>query len=337
MRLTYLSGLLIFLLVGLAVGYYTALITSVTPSYESLESVVVVDSLGRYVRVGNYSRVISLAPSITEIVFALGLEDYLVGVDDFSNYPGKLLDMISSGKIRYVGGWWLPDVERVIALRPSLVLADSGVYRQVVLESKFKELGINTLYLRGSSCRDVFDIISDIKLVGMVFNVSSKADELTSSIIGKVSNISNSLLSMPTGRPKVLFLAGLPSEGLYSAGGNTYIGYVIEVSGGINIVREFSGWPLLSYEKILSENPDVLLIATVGGDVEKVREELSKTPLADTNAFKNGRVYLLVGEAGDVLVRPGPRVYMAVDIISKILHPDVFGTANMSGVYKVLS
>ncbi|MEM4567864.1 MAG: helical backbone metal receptor [Sulfolobales archaeon] len=336
MKLTYVASLILILLLGVAIGYYVAVI-AVPPHTEVLERVVVVDSLGRYVRIGNVSRVVSLGPSISEIVFALGLEDYLVGVDDFSNYPGKLLDLINSGRVKYVGSWWSPDIERVVALRPSLVLADGGVYRQVMLRSKFEELGISVLYLRGSSCRDVYDVVSDIKLVGMVFNVSGRAEELSSYIIGSVNNISKKVLSVNVSKPKVLVLLGPPSLGLYTAGGNTFVGYVIEVSGGINIARGLSGWPQLSYEAILSEDPDVILITSMGDvNLSSMREELLGTPLSMTKAFREGRVYLLTGEANDMLVRPGPRIHLIVDIMSKLLYPEVFGVVGRSDVYKVL-
>ncbi len=337
MRLTHALGLILAIMVGLGIGYYSGSAVSAHPLKEVSSSVVLVDSIGGYVDVSNVSRAVSLAPSITEIMFALGLEDHLVGVDDSSNYPERLSDLISSGRVRYVGSWWLPDPERVVALRPTLVLADGGVYRQVALRDKFKELGVNVMYLRGSSCRDVYDIVNDIKLIGFAFNVSGRAEKLASHIMDKVKNVSMGILTTSGSKPKVLFLAGLPSEGLYSAGGDTYVSYLIEASGGINIARDLSGWPLLSYEKIVGENPDVIIITMVGGSVEKVREELSKTPLNETNALRNGEVYLVEGEAGDVIVRPGPRVHVAVEVLSKMLHPEVFGAVNRSDVHKVFS
>ncbi|MEM2444795.1 MAG: ABC transporter substrate-binding protein [Sulfolobales archaeon] len=339
MRISYVAGLIITLLVGLLVGYYLSSTLLTTSTGAVSETLVVVDSLGRYVKVSNVSRVVSLAPSITEVLFALGLEGSLVGVDDFSNYPPKLLELINAGKIKYVGGWWSPDIEKVVSLRPSLVIADGGVYRQVALEGKFKELGVDVVYLKGSGCRDVDDVINDIKLVGMLLNATNKANELSNTIKGKVGAVSEKVSSVMSSKPKVLFLAGPPSEGLYSAGGNTYVSYLIEVSGGINIVRDLMGWPLLSYEKILTENPDLIIVTLMGPstDINKLREEISKTPLADVKAYKKGNIYVVSGEAGDILVRPGPRVYAAVEFLSQILHPELFGGVSRGDVIKVLT
>lgn len=333
MNVKYALGLVLTLLVGLSIGYYISSASSPTRT-AVIESAVIVDSLGRYVRVVNATRVVSLAPSITEIVFALGLEGFLVGVDDFSNYPPKLADLIKDGRVKYVGGWWLPDIEKIISLRPSLVLADGGVYRQVVLEGKFKELNVSVAYLRGSGCRDIYDIINDIKLVGMLLNATGKAEELSNFIKGRVEGVISKVSSASLKRPKVLFLAGPPSEGLYSAGGNTYVGYIIESSGGVNIARDLMGWPLLSYEKILAEDPDFIIITSMDGNIAKIKEELSKTPLSATKAFRNGDIYLIFGEAGDVLVRPGPRVYLAVEFMSKVLHPEIFGRVERSDIVK---
>ena len=107
--------------------------------------VTVVDALGRIVELHEVpKRVVSLAPSITEILWALGLGSYVVGVDEYSNYPQEVVELVKEGKITTVGGYWNPDIEKIVMLKPDLVLADAGVQPQVRLLDKFNELGLFT-------------------------------------------------------------------------------------------------------------------------------------------------------------------------------------------------
>jgi len=346
------------LLVGVAIGYginlinpattlitTTKYVTTVVTSREvttATSTVVgkypltVVDSLGRSITINRPpERVVSLAPSITEILFALGLDDRVVGVDDFSNYPPKVVELINEGKVKTVGGFWNPDIEKIASLKPDLVIASSGTPPHIRLKDKLSELGITVIYVKSTSAQDVNDIFSDIQLIAVVFDVLDRSSKLIAEVQNTLNSITQKLNEVNASKPKVLHLVGPPSWGIFSSGGNTFIGWVIKTAGGVNVAEQYVGWPQLSYEYIVTQDPDIIVITATGLDPKAVYEEIAGSPIKGTKAFKNGRIYLLTGEADDVLSRPGPRVNVALEILAKLIHPEIFGFIQRSDVINI--
>lgn len=298
--------------------------------------ITVVDALGRIVEFRETpKRVISLAPSITEILWVLGLGDYVVGVDKYSNYPQEVVERVKEGKITIIGGYWNPDIEKIAGLKPDLVLASAGTQPHVRLLDKFNELGLNVVYLKASASRNIYDIYSDIRLVATIFGVEDRADELIKSIEEKIDYVRSKLVEANASSVKVLVLLGPPSWGLWTTGGGTFMDYVITSAGGINVASKYSGWVQLSYEDILAADPDVIIITVMGLDPNKVLAEVASTPLNETKAFRTGNVYVFTGEADDMLCRPGPRVGDAILLVAKVLHPDIFGEVAREDVVKL--
>lgn len=327
---------IIMLLAGYFLGSATphqVEVTTITVTWKAPTSVI--DGLGRRLVFNETpSRVVSLAPSITEMLFALGLGDRVVGVTSYCNYPPDVPRLVNEGKIAVIGGFWNPDLEKIISLRPDLVVGDARTRPHVGLKDKLESLGIKIIYIYGSG-RDVTDLYRDVTTLAKVFGVEDKAVEVINSIQGNVDYVSRRLQEVNASRPKVLVLLGPPSWGLYSAGGDTHINWVITAAGGINIARELAGWPVLNYEYILKHDPDVIIVSAMGMKYEDVVNDIKGTLLAETKAFKEGRVYILDKEADDLLTRFGPRAGRAVYLIAKILHPEVFGQPDVQVVYRV--
>jgi iron complex transport system substrate-binding protein len=296
------------------------------------------DALGREVRLSEVpKRVVSTLPSITEFLFVLGLGDKVVGVDSYSNWPPEVLELVKQGKIAVVGGPWTLDVEKIASLKPDLVLMGKGVGPQMTqFAPKLEEKGIKTFFLISNTAKDQYDIFTDIRTLGKIFGVEQRAAEVIESIQQRINNATSKLASV-TKKPKVLQLAGPPSWGLYSAGGDTFIGWLITTAGGENIASKYGGWPKLSYEDILSNNPEVIMVTVMNVDPKKVIEEISQTPLTNTIAWKSGRVYVLTGEADDLICRPGPRIADALEMIAQIIHPEIFGEVKRHDVVKMTS
>ncbi len=296
------------------------------------------DALGREVRLDEVPRrVVSTLPSITEHLFVLGLGDRVVGVDSYSNWPPQVLELVNRGQIAVVGGPWTLDVEKIASLRPDLVLMGKGVKPQMAqFAPKLEEKGIRTFFLISNVAKDHYDIFADIMTLGKMFGVEERAREVVKSIQQKIDNVTSRLVGV-TKKPKVLKLTGPPAWGLISAGGDTFIGWLITTAGGINIASKYSGWPRLSYEEILSSNPEVIIVTVMGVDPKKVIEEISQTPLANTDAWRSGRVYVLIDEADDLVVRPGPRIGEALAMVAQIIHPEIFGEVQRRDVVKMAS
>jgi len=296
------------------------------------------DALGREVRLDKAPRrVVSTMPGITEHLFALGLGDRVVGVDSYSNWPPEVLELISRGQIAVVGGPWTLDVEKIISLRPDLVLMSKGVGPQMKRDAPMlEENGVKTFFLISDVAKDHYDIFHDIMSLGKIFGVEEKAAEVVKGIKQKIDSVTDRLVDV-TQRPKVLQLIGPPSWGLFSAGGDTFVGWLITTAKGENIASKYGGWPRLSYEEVLSSNPEVIIVTVMSMDPREVIKEISQTPLVDTIAWKSGRVYVLTGEADDLISRPGPRVGEALLMVAQIIHPEVFGEVQRHDVVKMTS
>ncbi|MET1101808.1 MAG: ABC transporter substrate-binding protein [Pyrodictiaceae archaeon] len=286
---------------------------------------VVVDALGNRLEFTSPpKRVVSLAPSITEELCSLGLCDKLVGVDQFSNYPEEVIEAVKKGRIVIVGGYWNPDVEKIVKLKPDLVLADAGVPNHAIIAKKLREEGIKVLFLLSSRSRSIDDIASDIMRIATVFGVEDKAMKLLDEIRTRIHAVSAELVSHNVTKPKTLVVFGSPKWGIYAAGGGTFIDYVIRVAGGVNVAAKYYGWPMLSSEDIVSMNPSVVIIAHASGKPKTILSAWMNTSLAETTAFKTGRVCVVTGPANDALLRPGPRIADSVEIVASILHPELF-------------
>jgi iron complex transport system substrate-binding protein len=369
MQFKYLIAVIIVLFLGISMGYFLSalmskpsviketVVTTVTntTTIERVETITlppevitttivqtwprtVIDALGREIVLNEPpKRVVSTMPSITEFMFILGLSDKIVGVDTYSNWPPQILELVNQGKIATVGGPWTLDIEKIVSLNPDLVLMCRGVKKhEIDFRSKLEEVGIKTFFLTCHTIKNQYDVYLDIRTLGKVFGVEQKAEVVIEDIQQKIDNVISKLTNL-TKKPKVLRLVGPPAWGLISAGGDTFIHWLITTAGGVNIAASYSGWPRLSYEYILSQDPEVIVISVHEVDPVKIIEELSQTPLTNTTAWRNGRVYILTGEADDVVSRPGPRIADALSLLAQIIHPEIFGEIVRSDVIKLSS
>ncbi|MEM1681614.1 MAG: ABC transporter substrate-binding protein [Sulfolobales archaeon] len=313
---------------------FTERITELTTVVMPEARISVVDALGREITFDKPpTRVVSLAPSITEMLFALGLQDRIVGVTSYCNYPPEVQQLVSKGDITIIGGFWTPDLEKIVSLRPDLVIGSAGTPPHLRLKESLEQAGIKVFYIKATAAINKYDVYSDIRVLAKIFRVEIAAEELVNRIEVDMEFVEKSIPKDV--KPKVLVLLGPPAWGLYSAGGNTFISWLITTAGGVNIAAKFTGWPMLDYEFILSHDPDVIIVSAMGSNYTILSKEIAETPLAQTKAFKTGRVYLVDQEANDILVRPGPRLGLALRMLASILFPDTFGEPKVPTVYRI--
>ena len=312
----------------------TATITKTVTVEEKL-SVTVIDALGKTVTIEKPPRrVVSLAPSITEILFALGLGEYVVGVDSYSDYPPEVEKLKEEGKIKVVGDYWNPDIEKLLSLEPDLVIVDEGAHTK--FEATFESYGLRVLYVHGGSARSVEDIYSDIQLLATVFGIEDRGASLAKSISNAIEAIEKRLTETNVTRVKVFVLLSPPAYGFWTAGGGTYLNELIRLAGGINMFSDKYGWIQVDREEILKRNPQVIIVCLMGSreDAEKVFEQIvNDEVLSQTDAVKEKRIFIVTGNADDLLMRPGPRVAQALELLAQMLHPEVFGKVSRSDVY----
>jgi len=207
---------------------------------------------------------------------------------------------------------------------------------RVFMQPKLEERGLKTVFLLCDSAKDQYDVYRDLRLIASIFNRDDVAESLIKTIDKKINDVIGKLKTQNISKPNVLILLGPPSWGLWSAGGNTFISWLITTAGGVNIASQYSGWPQLDYEYILSKNPEIIIITAHGINMSQLKKELEQTPLSKTKAWTDGKIYLLSGDASDMVLRPGPRIADALDMLSKIIHPEIFGELSRSDVQKIL-
>ncbi len=277
--------------------------------------VTVTDDAGRTVTIQSVpQRIVSLAPSNTEILFALGLDDRVVGVTKWCDYPPKVKELVEEGSLAVVDV--LPvKPEQIVALNPDLIL----LYTTADLEN-LKDLNIPILVL---DPKTIDDIYNDILIVGKATGTYEKAELLVNQMKKKINDIKESV--SPLRKVKVAYMCWL--QPIWVAGGGTFADSAIKIAGGINVFSsDISGWGVVSPEAVIEKNPDIIIYTSAGLQVsgEEIRYEIKQT-FAPTNAAKNDEVYLLIGDASSMLERPGPGIFDGIDVLAKIFHPPVYG------------
>ncbi|MEW6226666.1 MAG: ABC transporter substrate-binding protein [Bacillota bacterium] len=273
----------------------------------------VTDSFGRQITIHEKpERFISLAPSNTEILFALRLAQEVVGVTTFCNYPPEAKDK------EKVGGFSDPNIEKIVSLKPDLVLATS-MHKKVVGE--LADLGINVMAL---DARSVQEVMNAIQLVARIAGKTDVADEVVGEMQKKIDLVKSAVKDIPEGkRVKAFYLVW--DEPIMTAGPNTLLHDLITLAGGVNIANDAGQqYPTYSLEVLVAKNPDVIMAPRIHGggglDPEKIK---TKTGWNVISAVKNNRIYLL---EDDLVSRPGPRIVDGLLEVARALYPERFET-----------
>jgi iron complex transport system substrate-binding protein len=281
-------------------------LTACSPSGQT-PTQYVFDDLGRLVAInGTPQRIISLAPSNTEILFALGLGDKVVGVTDWCDYPPEALEK------EKVGGYANPDIEKIVALNPDLILAGYGNPIEVVYT--LAGLGLTVF---GIKTTDLDDLLNDIRRVGEITDKEVEAQALTSAMESRIQAVTNQTEELEQ-RPRVFYIVwGGEGSALWTAGSGTFIHELIEKAGGVNICQNITGYTTISVEDVLARDPEIIIASEWSYDWAQ-----NATELASTNASQSGRIYTL---DDDLVQRPGPRLVEGLEWFAHLIHPEIFG------------
>jgi iron complex transport system substrate-binding protein len=274
----------------------------------------VTDMLGRSVTVPDRPlRVVSLAPSLTEAVFALGRGDWLVGVTDLCDYPEAARE-----KPR-VGGIGAPDLERIVAARPDLVLLTAEANARVMV-AQLAQVGIPSFAVTPSSYRGVLSAIQGLASV-------LHAEEAGSTLVHAVGERMDALRERVARRrrPRALFL--IWTDPMIAAGRTTFLQDLIELAGGANVARGAAAYPRLGWEEVLAAAPEVILVASHRPGAEPGVEPALLEAWQPWRAVPAVRAGRILGVHGDLVLRPGPRIAEAAEHLARALHPGAFEAA----------
>jgi iron complex transport system substrate-binding protein len=272
------------------------------------------DATGALVPYGmRAERIVSLAPNVTEMLYYLGLGERLVGRSDYCNYPEQ------ARQVAAVGGFADASLERIVALKPQLVVAYQGNDRELV--DQLRQAGITVLaLLEAASLEAVRDQMCEL------YMVATTGDSLPSRI-GEW-NMRLKRLSVPdsvSARPNLFF--GYPGEMSVTCGPGTFLNDVIWRAGAFNIVTaEGQRWPMVSAEYVIGAQPEWLLTATActGGETaaskrDKLLRQLTRDAVWSTLPAVQQKHVVVIDS--DILLRPGPRILDALEQLRCALHP----------------
>jgi iron complex transport system substrate-binding protein len=253
-------------------------------------------------------RIISIAPSNTEILFALGLEDKIVGITNYCNFPEE------TKNIEKIGETFPLNLEKIVSLKPDLILAYAGQLNEI---PRLRELGLNTIVIEPLSLKET---LKSIQMVATVGGIPEKGNILVKNLSQRVDQIKTEVSNLEiTKKPKV-FIGGI-YETIWTPGEGTLFNELISLAGGTNIAAGFSGWTKISLEFIVKEDPDIIIIpigAMNPGDELKIKENIYQRPgWSNLSAVKTQKIFI-VNE--DLFFRPGPRLVDGLERLYKIFY-----------------
>lgn len=268
---------------------------------------VFIDALGREVRLDRApERIVTLAPSLTEIVYFLGLGERVVGVTKFSSYPPE------AGRKPKVGSYVDLNAERIVSLAPDLVISTADGNQPAVI-GLLEKAGIPVFVVHPRNTREVIQTIVEI---GRVCGVFDKAVALARELSARVDRIVAKTVGLD--RPLVFLQVNL--KPIMTVNADTFSSDLIRLAGGRSMADgERINYPRISLEEVIRQGPNVIIVSSMerGGEFEKVKQQwlsLKMIPAAET-----GRVHLV---DSDLIDRPSPRIVEGLEILARHIHPE---------------
>ncbi len=249
--------------------------------------------------------IVSLAPNITEIIYALDAQDKLIGRTSECNYPDSCLSVES------VGDPWKPNIEKIIMLKPDLVIASSLTDSESV--KSIKKAGIN-IY-RISYENSLEGIYKTIEEIGCLIGKNKESHDLNAKIKNEIRDIENKVKGISL-QKKAIYLMSWSDGMYYAATGDTFIDGILKTAGLINIAENAEFW-VVGNELLFKENPDIIFIPRYANSIPDVKQ------LKKTKPFKNLKAEIVIID-GDALERQGARTPEITDSIAQAAYPELF-------------
>jgi iron complex transport system substrate-binding protein len=269
-------------------------------------------------------RIVSLAPSCTQILLAVGAGDKVVGVTTYDDYPYNFSAWVAAGNMTIDGGYGTPNMEAIAGLRPDLILTDN--INDLSLPS-MRALGYNVVVLNPTTIAGIYH---DISLVGKATGTETQATAVIQNITSTINSITTKIDNAHLTPMKVFYeVWGPPAGGFMTSGSTTWINDVISKAGGVNIFdNETQQYPTVSSETIVALNPDAIFLPTEMGISPFYGSvaQVEATPGWNTiSAVQNHRVYVI---DGDLFAEAGPRVADCVYAVASDLYPQLFNSTS---------
>jgi iron complex transport system substrate-binding protein len=276
------------------------------------EPIQITDKLGRTETVkANPRRIISLSPSCTEVLYALGLGDRLIADTTYCDYPPEAKDKPK------IGDYATPNIEQIVALNPDLVLADAIQHAAEIIP-QLESFGITVV---GISPVNFDEIFENIRTIAKITGSEEKSSEILSGLQSRIKIVTDKTSALPQEQVLSVFYL-VWHDPLMTWGKDTLVNDLIKLAGGKNIFEDISGLANIELEALAERNPQVMIAAT-GMDPEEGTLKFVNTEvrLAVTDAVKNQRIY---GVNVDISGRTGPRIVDGLEEFARAIHPELF-------------
>ncbi len=252
------------------------------------------------------TRVVSLAPNLTEIVFAVGAGDRLVGRTSYCDYPPE------AKAVAEIGDTLHPSLERIIALKPQVVLISTSSQLEVFTQ----ELQNQNIAVFVTDPHDLEGVFRSIQQVGEMLGQKDQADQLVTKLRERTTAVEQAV----KGKQPVSVFYQVSAEPLYTAGHDAFVTDLMRRAGAASVTANVPGaWPKFSNESALAARPDAIILPT-GGSMGSVNSDVTEA-LRKSPAALQGRVYKI---NDDYLTRPGPRAIDGLEAMARALHPEAF-------------
>lgn len=271
------------------------------------------DDMGREVAIpADVQRVVSLAPSVTESLYAIGAGDLVVGRSSFDNYPPEVVD------VQEIGGFVAEDfsVEAIVALEPDIVIGGSDL--QAPLADSLEAAGVPFFVFHPATFEDVYRMIDTL---GQITGHEDGAQAVVDDMQARLQAVDDVVRDVPEDeRPTVFYEVW--DEPLITAGPSTFIGQMIIHAGGRDIFADLTDeYPTVSAEVVIERQPQVIFGPQTHAEALTIESITARPGWADLPAVANGQIYLL---DDDIVSRNGPRIIDAVETMAAYLYPDLF-------------
>ncbi len=267
---------------------------------------LVIDQVGRQITIpDNPQRIVSLMPSITETIFALGAGERVKGVTLFSNEP------LEAAQLPKIGSYVHLDLEKIVSLRPDLCLAArDGNPKHIV--DKLTDLGIAVFTI---DPRNMTEIMESIMMLGKILQSEERAASIVKDMQKKIDSVAQRVAPLKT-KPRVFFQ--IDASPIISAGSKTFIDQLIHQAGGINMASGSAAYPRYSWEDILVMQPEIVIIASMAGGYsdDDLKEKWLKW--AQIPAVRNNRIHVVDASLFD---RPTARLADGLEMLADIFYP----------------
>lgn len=282
-----------------------------SPPAHAVYPLTLTDDVGRHVSLpAAPTRIVSLAPSNTEIVCALAACDHLVGVTDFDDYPAQV------ASVAHVVVGAVVDVEKVAAARPQLILAAGNELTPTAVINQLTQLGFPVLSLYP---HDLNGVVADIQLVGAAIDAGAAADGLVSSLKTRTDAVVNAVTG--AARPRTFYEVGVFEGSIYTAGRDSFLASLISLAGGQPITGDPAS-TAIQLEDLIAADPQLILLGDAAYDPSITPESVAARPgWSQLTAVHDGHVLVMLDDR--VITRPGPRIVDGLEALARAIHPEL--------------